>query len=86
MPDLAFGVGRETLAPGETLFAFTDGVGDARDPGDESFGEDRLLALLASGAVPAADLLARVDAALSAHIGSGAQFDDIAMLAARRSA
>jgi hypothetical protein len=34
--------------------------------------------------VPAADLLARVDAALSAHIGGGAQFDDVAMLAARR--
>jgi phosphoserine phosphatase RsbU/P len=86
MPDLGFGVGRECLAPGETLFAFTDGVGDARDPHDASFGEDRLLALLAESAAPAADLLVRVDAALSAHIGGSAQFDDVAMLAARREA
>jgi sigma-B regulation protein RsbU (phosphoserine phosphatase) len=84
MPDLQFNVGRECLAPGETLFAFTDGVGDARDSDDASFGEERLLALLGASAVPAADLLARVDAALSAHIGGGAQFDDVAMLAARR--
>ena len=84
MPGMEFGAGHERLTPGETLFAFTDGVGDARDPNDSSFGEERLLALLADGAATAAELLARVDSALSGHIGDGAQFDDVAMLAARR--
>ncbi|MEO8561501.1 MAG: SpoIIE family protein phosphatase [bacterium] len=86
MPDLEFNVGRAQLASGETLFAFTDGVVDARDPHDASFGESRLLALLSERAAPAHELLARVDAALSGHIGDGAQFDDVAMLAARRGA
>ena len=48
MPDLAFGVGNEQLAAGETLFAYTDGVVDARDIQDGPFGEERLMALLAS--------------------------------------
>jgi len=86
MPDLEFGVASERLAVGETLFAYTDGVVDARDPADEPFGEDRLMALLHSDAPAAATLLERIDAALSAHITTAAQFDDVAMLAARRTA
>ena len=86
MPDLAFGVANERLAPGETLFAYTDGVVDARDIQDGPFGEERLMALLASEGTAAAGLLARIDAALSAHITTAAQFDDVAMLATRRSA
>ena len=84
MPDLEFSVATDCLAAGETLFAFTDGVTDARDPGDEAFGEERLMALLQSGDAQTAALLERVDTALSAHIDSASQFDDIAMLATRR--
>jgi len=86
MPDLEFGVCSERLAPGETLFAFTDGVTDARDPRDEAFGEERLMALLQTEGVSAATLLERVDEALSAYIASAAQFDDVAMIATRRAA
>ncbi|MDB4883114.1 MAG: hypothetical protein JWL95_1880 [Gemmatimonadetes bacterium] len=84
MPDLEFVVGTDRLAAGETLFAFTDGVTDARDPTDVALGEDRLLALLGTAADTVAALLARIDAALSAHIGDATQFDDVAMLAVRR--
>ena len=84
MPELEFGVGSEPLASGETLFAFTDGVTDARDPRDEAFGEERLMALLQTEGMPAAALLERVDAALSDYMASAAQFDDVAMLATRR--
>ena len=84
MPDLAFGVSSERLAVGETLFAYTDGVVDARDPADGPFGEERLMALLHSDATSAASLLERIDAALSAHMTTAAQFDDVAMLATRR--
>jgi hypothetical protein len=42
------------------------------------------MALLQTDGARAADLLARIDAALSAYIGAAEQFDDVAMLAARR--
>ena len=84
LPELEFGVASERLHAGETLFAYTDGVVDARDPQDEPFGEDRLMALLQTDAAPAARLLERIDAALSAYIGTADQFDDVAMLATRR--
>ena len=61
-------------------------MNDARDPSDVEFGEARLLALLDGDAGSGPALLARVDAALSAHIADAAQFDDVAMLAIRRSA
>jgi len=86
MPELSFGVASERLAVGETLFAYTDGVVDARDPADGPFGEERLMALLHSEGTDAASLLGRIDAALSAHIATAAQFDDVAMLATRRTA
>jgi serine phosphatase RsbU (regulator of sigma subunit) len=84
MPDLQFGVAQERLATGETLFSYTDGVTDAHDPAEAALGEERLLALLAGDAGSAPALLSRVDAALTSHIGGAAQFDDIAMLAVRR--
>jgi serine phosphatase RsbU (regulator of sigma subunit) len=43
MPELPFGVASERLAVGETLFAYTDGVVDARDSAEAPFGEDRLM-------------------------------------------
>ena len=84
LPELEFGVASDRLNAGETLFAYTDGVVDARDPQDEPFGEDRLMALLQTDAAPAARLLERIDTALSAYIGTADQFDDVAMLATRR--
>ena len=86
MPDLDFAVASERLSAGETLLTYTDGVVDARDPQDEPFGEERLMALLQADGTHAAALLARIDAALSAHIGTAEQFDDVAMLATRRTA
>jgi phosphoserine phosphatase RsbU/P len=86
MPGLPFGVHSERLATGETLFAYTDGVVDARDPADGPFGEERLMELLHQDATSAERLLERIDAALSAHITTAPQFDDVAMLATRRTA
>jgi phosphoserine phosphatase RsbU/P len=83
MPGLSFAAATETLAAGETLFAFTDGVVDARDAGEDAYGEERLMAMLEQGG-DASALLARVDAALDAHAAGAPPFDDVAMLAARR--
>ena len=84
MPELEFVVASERLGAGETLFAYTDGVVDARDSRDEPFGEDRLLALLQTDGAGTTSLLERIDAALEAHVGAAEQFDDVAMLAMQR--
>jgi serine phosphatase RsbU (regulator of sigma subunit) len=84
MPDMRFEARAALLAPGETLFAFTDGVTEARDAAGRLFSEERLLALVADGPPSAAALLDRVEAAVSAHATGVERSDDITMLAARR--
>jgi sigma-B regulation protein RsbU (phosphoserine phosphatase) len=84
MAELPFGVARECIGRGEMLVAYTDGVVDARNPAEESYGEDRLMAVLADGGATAQGLIERVDSALGSFIADAAQFDDIAMFAARR--
>lgn len=41
MPDMAFRARETVIAPGETLFAFTDGVTDSKDPSGRFFTEER---------------------------------------------
>ena len=84
MPDMKFEARRTTLAPGETLFAFTDGVSEARDGAGRLFTEERLLALLAEGQPSAAALLERVGTAVSGYAAGAERSDDITMLAASR--
>jgi serine phosphatase RsbU (regulator of sigma subunit) len=84
MPEMKFEARRTALAPGDTLFAFTDGVSDARDGAGKLFSEERLLALVPEGAPGATAFLERVVAALSAHAAGAERWDDITMLAATR--
>lgn len=72
------------LAPGDTLLAYTDGVTDARNPNREPFSHGRLHALLAAPAASAADLVARIMAAVDDHVDGLGRYDDITLLAARR--
>ena len=83
LPDLEFGVGRERLAPGETLVAFTDGVTEARDAAGTFLAASALDTLLAP-APSAAALLDRASALVAAHAGDGELWDDVTMLAVRR--
>jgi sigma-B regulation protein RsbU (phosphoserine phosphatase) len=84
MPDMKFEARTTTLAPGETLFGFTDGVTEARDAAGRLFSEERLLALVAEGSPSAAALLDRVGAEVATHAAGVDRSDDITMLAARR--
>jgi PAS domain S-box-containing protein len=71
------------VSSGDTLVLYTDGVTDAVGPADR-FGDERLRELLARCAgCPPDDLLAELDAGLSAF-QVGAQADDTAALALRR--
>ncbi len=84
-PGLAFERTELTLSPGDTLIFYTDGVSEAFNPSEESYGNDRLLADAAgvAGQTPVAvsnGLLARV----RAFAAGAPQSDDIAILALKR--
>jgi len=80
---LPFGQKEETLAPGETLLAYTDGVTEAKGA-DGFWGEERLAALVEKGHASAEALLADVDAALAAHVRDEERSDDVTALVVRR--
>lgn len=84
-----FGAAHQTgqllLAPGETIYLFTDGVTEANDAGTALFSEARLeAALRRSAGRTSADLIEGVTAELRTFVGAAKAFDDITMLALRR--
>jgi phosphoserine phosphatase RsbU/P len=84
LPNVDYHIGQAQMEPGDILFAFTDGVTDAKNPAGQLFTDKRMLELIEPRAESALALLDRVDDALRAHISTANQFDDITMLAARR--
>lgn len=79
-----FEVGEAQLEPGDTLFAYTDGVTDAANRRGEAFTARRLEEMLGNGGHAAPRLVEDVAAAIQAHAGDTPQFDDITMLAVTR--
>jgi serine phosphatase RsbU (regulator of sigma subunit) len=85
LPGLPFVVRQTTLAPGESLVAWTDGVTEAQAQGTtELFGEERTLAVVEESNGTAAELLDRLLAAVDAYAAGAEQADDITLLAVRR--
>jgi sigma-B regulation protein RsbU (phosphoserine phosphatase) len=84
LPDASFDIQQTKLERGDILFAFSDGVTDARSPGKKFFKEQGMLPLITQPVESAGALLARIEASLKAHIATADQFDDITMLAVRR--
>jgi sigma-B regulation protein RsbU (phosphoserine phosphatase) len=76
---------RETLPlePGDTFVLFSDGVSEAMNPEEAFYGEDRLLATLAScsGATPN-EIVNRVLTDVRTFAAGAKQSDDITVLAA----
>jgi phosphoserine phosphatase RsbU/P len=84
-PSTHFDTALAQLDPGDTLFIYTDGVTEAKDPQGRLYTARRLESLLSEQPVGSAvALLDRVQAALQAHMADAEQFDDITMLAVRR--
>jgi sigma-B regulation protein RsbU (phosphoserine phosphatase) len=80
-PGALFPSGSVTLAPGDLLVIFTDGVIEAVNERDEEFGETRLLDLVrASATGTAAATLARFSSAVETFVGFTRQHDDITWL------
>lgn len=84
-PDAAYETGRLSLAVGETIYLFTDGVTEANNAVDELFSEDRLEAVLrAAAGRPSAEVVRSVAAAVQNFVGKASPADDITMMAVRR--
>jgi sigma-B regulation protein RsbU (phosphoserine phosphatase) len=76
--------GRAKLAPGESLFLYTDGITEAANDQGEFFGEERLEAALRSFADhEPEDLVHGVLRQVRMFVGTAAPSDDIAALACR---
>ena len=73
-----------TLAPGEGLVLFTDGVTEALDPAGEQFSEERLEAHLRTlTTTPAADVVGRTFDVVRAFAASAPASDDITVMSLR---
>ncbi len=73
------------LAPGEFLLLYTDGVIDAMDSQGQPFGMVRLQqVILEHSDAPAAGIIAALEGAIHDFAGVTAQFDDIAIVIAKR--
>ncbi|MGZ8215979.1 SpoIIE family protein phosphatase [Methylomagnum sp.] len=70
-----------TLAKGDRLFVFTDGIIECPNPADELFGLDRMKDVLTEAAThPISDVSARLKEALHAWHGDDSYPDDISLL------
>lgn len=84
LADGIFHIQQARLLPGDTLFAYTDGVTDAKDVHGEFFTMHKLTELLVKPPSSATNAVNRVRDHLLEHIGAAAQFDDITMICVRR--
>ncbi len=85
-PNGSYLVEHASLRPGDSLFIYTDGVPESRNPVGEFFGVDRMVDVVTRHRDSAVDQVAAVDAAVQRYTGVAEQHDDITMLALRRSA
>jgi serine phosphatase RsbU (regulator of sigma subunit) len=76
-----------TIAPGDTLVCYTDGVTEAINGAEEPFGVARLVEVVATHRDrSAAGLLDAINAALLAFTGDRPLFDDVTMVVVKRAA
>jgi sigma-B regulation protein RsbU (phosphoserine phosphatase) len=74
---------RITLAPGDLLVIYTDGVTEANDAAGDEFGEARLIETVrACRSLAPEDLVAAIQKAVQ-KFSSGEQSDDLTMVIAR---
>lgn len=74
-----------TLAPGDMLVVFTDGLIEAVNESGEEYGEPRLLAnIYANRGCSAAEVIARITRVLDAFVQMTPRHDDITCLVARK--
>jgi sigma-B regulation protein RsbU (phosphoserine phosphatase) len=84
IPDSAYDCESITLRPGDTLFLYTDGVTEAKNPEAQLYGEQRLLgALQRSPSDNLTDMVHFIRSEVQQHANGAPQSDDVTMLAIR---
>ena len=84
LPEVEFKASQAKLERGCSLFAFTDGLVEARGQAGDAFGGERLRAALRAHNTTAANLVHGVLEALAAFTGQAEPHDDVTLLAATR--
>jgi sigma-B regulation protein RsbU (phosphoserine phosphatase) len=72
------------LGPGEVLLAYSDGVTEARSPGGEQFGDERVAEVLAAAPADPDAVVDRVLAALGEFTRDLEPYDDLTVIAVGR--
>jgi sigma-B regulation protein RsbU (phosphoserine phosphatase) len=84
LADQRYGSETRTLGEGDTVLLYTDGILEAGGlDGSDEFGLDRIGACLNGEGGPR-EVIERLVAALSAHVGGGASDDDVTLVCLRR--
>ena len=85
MPGFTFESARTRLLPGDAVVVCSDGVTEARSPGDELFGKARLTGVVEStGDVAAVECVEAIRASVRAFSGGGGPADDLTVLVVGR--
>jgi hypothetical protein len=78
LPETKYDSATVTLAPGDWLVVFTDGLVEAENARQEDYGETRLLAAIDAGkSVEPAEMLKRLMAEVDLFVGNTPQHDDV---------
>jgi len=81
LPETKYDSATVTLAPGDWLVIFTDGLVEAENAHQDDYGEARLLAAIESGkSVEPAEMLKRLMAEVDLFVGNTPQHDDVTCL------
>ena len=84
MPGIPYDEDAVALAPGDTMFLYTDGITEAMNVDQEEFTEARLEAVLAEGHdLPVDSVLENVTSAVVKFVGEAEQSDDITCIVLR---
>ncbi|MGB7211435.1 MAG: SpoIIE family protein phosphatase [Gemmatimonadales bacterium] len=84
LPEQVFTTGQGKLERDHCLFAFTDGLVEARNPAGEAFGNERLYAALRLSGASAPAVVQGVVDAVRTFSGAAEPHDDLTLLAATR--
>ena len=81
LPDAKYESATVTLAPGDWLIIFTDGLVEAENARQDEYGEARLLGAIEAGkSVEPAEMLKRLMAEVDLFVGNTPQHDDVTCL------
>ena len=80
LPDWEYTTQEADLAPGSTLFLYTDGLNEAEDAQNHLFGKKRILEVMQSAPQEPQTLIERMKQAVADFVGDTEQSDDLTML------